>query len=143
MVNLTNDVIYKLKTTEIIIYDNSNFANVCLFYSAVKLKNLKYNFKLKSFLINDNNKICMFKRSKSFKYYFESHLIYKRRYYRQTILNQINIMVPYVDIISLCFRITILWEIFVMRHKCHVRSRGGITSIQTNANYRTWSIDFG
>ena len=59
MVNLTNDVIYKLKTTEIIIYDNSNFANVCLFYLAVKMKNLKYYFKLKSFLINDNNKICI------------------------------------------------------------------------------------
>ena len=35
------------------------------------------------------------------KYYFESHLIYKLCYHRQTIFNQLNIMVPYVDIIVL------------------------------------------
>ena len=33
------------------------------------------------------------------KYYFESHLTYKLRYYRQTMFNQLNIMVPYIDII--------------------------------------------
>ena len=55
------------------------------------------------------------------KYYFESHLIYKWRYYRQTIFNQLNIMVPYVDIIGLCHSVAILWEIYVMRPKCHVR----------------------
>ena len=31
------------------------------------------------------------------KYYFESHLKYKRRYYRQNIFHQLNIMVSYVD----------------------------------------------
>ena len=43
-----------------------------------------------------------------FKYYFERHLIYKRRYYRQTIFNQLNIMVLYVDIIGLCHSVVIL-----------------------------------
>ena len=37
------------------------------------------------------------------KYYFESHLIYnKLRYYRQTIFNQLNIILSCVDIIGLC-----------------------------------------
>ena len=35
-----------------------------------------------------------------FKYYFESHLKYKRRYYIQNIFHQLNIMVSYVDIIG-------------------------------------------
>ena len=35
------------------------------------------------------------------KYYFESPLIYKCHFYRQTIFNQLNIMVPHVDIIGL------------------------------------------
>ena len=35
------------------------------------------------------------------KYYFESPLIHKRRYYRQTIFNQFSIMVSYVDIIMM------------------------------------------
>ena len=34
------------------------------------------------------------------KYYFESHLIYKLCYYRQTVFDQLNIMVSYVDIIG-------------------------------------------
>ena len=55
------------------------------------------------------------------KYYFESHHIYKWRHYRQTIFNQLNIMVPYVDIIGLCPSLAILWEIYVIRHKCNVR----------------------
>ena len=56
------------------------------------------------------------------KYYFEiSHLIYKWRYYRQTVFNQLNIMVSYVDIIGSCHSVAILWEIYVMRVKCHVR----------------------
>ena len=42
------------------------------------------------------------------KYYFESHLIYECRYYRQTIFSQLNIMVPYVDIIDLCHSVAIL-----------------------------------
>ena len=54
------------------------------------------------------------------KYYFERHLIYKWQYYRQTIFNQLNIMVSYVDLIGLCHSIVFLWEIYVMRHKCHV-----------------------
>ena len=54
------------------------------------------------------------------KYYFESHLMYKWRYYRQTIFNQLNIMVPNVDIIGLYHSLAILWEIYVMRHICHV-----------------------
>ena len=54
------------------------------------------------------------------KYYFESHLIYKWRYYRQTIFNQLNIMVPYLDIIGLCHSVAILWEIYAMRPKEHL-----------------------
>ena len=42
------------------------------------------------------------------KYFFESHLIYKIRYYRQTNFNQLNIMVPYVDIIGLCHSVVII-----------------------------------
>ena len=38
--------------------------------------------------------------------------------YRQTIFNQLNILVP---VIGLCHNVTILWEIYVMRHKCYVR----------------------
>ena len=34
-------------------------------------------------------------------YYCESHLIYKLRYYRQTIFNHLNIVLPYVDIIGI------------------------------------------
>ena len=55
------------------------------------------------------------------KYYFKSHLIYKGCYYSQTIFNQLNIMVPYVDIIGLGHSVAILEEIYVMRRKCHVR----------------------
>ena len=55
------------------------------------------------------------------KYYFECHLMYKWRCNRQTIFNQLNNMVPYVYIIGLCHNIVILWEIFVMQHKCHVK----------------------
>ena len=35
------------------------------------------------------------------KCYFESNLIYKWRYYRQKIFDQLNIIVPYVDVICL------------------------------------------
>ena len=52
---------------------------------------------------------------------FESHLKKKWRYYRQTIFNQLDIMVPYVDIIGVCHSVAILLEIHVLRHKCHVR----------------------
>ena len=30
-------------------------------------------------------------------------------------------MIPYGDIIGLCHSVAILWEIYVVRHKCHVR----------------------
>ena len=56
------------------------------------------------------------------KYYFESHLIYKWRFYRQTIFNQLNIIVPYVDIFGLCLSVANLWEIYMMRPQCHVKS---------------------
>ena len=62
------------------------------------------------------------------KYYFKSHLIYKGRNYRQTIFNQLNIMVPYLFIIGLCYSVLILSDIYVIRHKC---VRGGITSISS------------
>ena len=50
----------------------------------------------------------MYNRSISFKALFESHLIYKLRYNRQTIFNQLNIMVPYVNIIGLRNSVAIL-----------------------------------
>ena len=46
---------------------------------------------------------------------------YKWRHSRKTIFFQFNIMVYYVNIIDLCHSVAILWEIYVMRHKCHVR----------------------
>ena len=38
---------------------------------------------------------------------------YKWCYYRQTIFDQLNIMVPHVDIVGLCHSFEILWEIYV------------------------------
>ena len=55
------------------------------------------------------------------KCYFESHIIYKWRYYRKNIFNQLNIMVLYVNIIGLCHIVPILWKTYVMRHRYHVR----------------------
>ena len=52
------------------------------------------------------------------KYYFESHLIYKWQYY---IFIKLEIMVFNVDKISFCCSFAILWEIYVMWPKCHVR----------------------
>ena len=72
------------------------------------------------------------------KYYFKSQLIQKLHYYRQTIFNQLNIMVPYVDIIGLCHSVAILQEIYVMQHKYHVRWHN--FHFKRNANYETWSI---
>ena len=51
------------------------------------------------FDISTISKICIIEVY-ILKYYFESHFIYKWRYYRQTILNQLNIMVAYVNIIG-------------------------------------------
>ena len=42
------------------------------------------------------------------KYYFDSYLMHKWCYYGQTILNQLNIMVTYVDIIGLCHSVAFL-----------------------------------
>ena len=41
-------------------------------------------------------------------YYFESHLISKWSYYRQTIFYQLNLMIPHVDIIGLSHSVAIL-----------------------------------
>ena len=57
-------------------------------------------------------KICI-REEYLLKYYFGSHLIYKWRYYRQSIFNQLNIMVPYVDMSGQS--VAILLEIYVMR----------------------------
>ena len=74
------------------------------------------------------------------KYYFESHLIiYKWRYYRQTIFSQLNIMVSYVDIIEIFHSVAILWYIYVMSWmSCDVAA----LQFQAHSNYRTRSIDF-
>ena len=61
-------------------------------------------------------KLCMYNRSIFLKYSFESQLIYKWRYYRQTIYNQLDIMVSYVDIIGLCHSVGI-FEKSVMQPK--------------------------
>ena len=64
----------------------------------------------------------MYNISISFEYYFQSHLIYKWcYYYRQAIFNKLNIIVPYIGIICLCHSVAILWKIYLMQHKCHVR----------------------
>ena len=42
-------------------------------------------------------------------------------YKKQTIFNQLNIMVSYVDIIRQCHSVAILLEIYGMQPKCHVR----------------------
>jgi hypothetical protein len=41
-------------------------------------------------------------------------------FYRQKNFNQLKIIVTYVDIIGLCHSVAIFWEVYVMRHKCHV-----------------------
>ena len=49
------------------------------------------------------------------------HISFKVLFWKpQTIFNQLNIEVPYVDIIGLCHRVAISWEIYVIRLKCHV-----------------------
>ena len=72
------------------------------------------------------------------KYYFRSHLIYTWHYYRQTIPNQLNIMVSYVDIIGLRHSFAILWEIYVMRHKFYFKrmliTRPGQYTLQIGNN---------
>ena len=63
----------------------------------------------------------MYNGSLLLKYYFESDNIYKWRYFRQTLFNQLNVMVSYVDIIGQCHIVALLWEIYVMRRTCDVR----------------------
>ena len=81
-------------------------------------------FKRKNFFVYEYcdiiTKICIIEVY-TLEYYFESHLICKWRYYRQIIFNLLNITVSYVDIIGLCHSVAILFEIYVMRPKCHVR----------------------
>ena len=83
----------------------------------IKIHNLNANIQR---LCTFHTKICIIEVY-LLKYYFESHLIYKWRYFRQTIFNQLNIMASYVDINGLCHSIPILWWIYVMRPKCRVR----------------------
>ena len=56
---------------------------------------------------------------------------------RQTIFDQLNSMVSYVDIIGLCHSVTILCEIYVI-WPCEVAA----LPFQAHANYGTWSRDF-
>ena len=72
-----------------------------------------------SYCLKSRSKICIIEVY-LLKYHFESHLIYTWHYYRQTTFSQLKIMVPYVDISGVCHSIVILWEIYVMRRKCHV-----------------------
>ena len=51
----------------------------------------------------------MYNRSIFLKYHLKSHLIHNWHYYRQTIFNQLDIMVSYVDIIGLCH---VMWQRF-------------------------------
>ena len=68
------------------------------------------------------------------KSYFESHFIYKWCYYRQTIFNQLNMIV-------LCHSVAILVEIYLMWPRCH--NRWLLFHFKCMlANYGTWSIDF-
>ena len=66
------------------------------------------------------NMFNMFNRSIYFKALFWKPL-HIWRYYRQTVFNQLTVMVSYVDIIGLCHSVPILLKKIVMRPKCHVR----------------------
>ena len=74
------------------------------------------------------------------KYYFESHLIYNDAIIQKTIFTQLNIIVPYLDIIGLCYMccnfMTNLYDAAKM--SCDVIA----LPYQGHANYGTWSIDF-
>ena len=73
-----------------------------------------------------NIKICIIEVY-LMKYYFDSHLIYKWRYYRQMIFNQLNIMVFSLD------------KIIATVSQFYEKSMwSGCASI----NYGNWSIDF-
>ena len=70
------------------------------------------------------------------KCHFESHLIYRRRYHRQRIFNQSNIMETYVDTNWLCHSIRVLCDSTYMSFEV------AVLLFQAHANYETWSIDF-
>ena len=89
----------------------------------------------------------MYNRSMSFKVlcWKTPHIcivqhMYKWRHYRQTIFNQLNSMVPYVDIISLCHSVTISWKIYVMRRKYHVTNQTKVIILESLISYKSISI---
>ena len=94
---ITNQIWYSSYTNTV---DNSpqTHTQLCLTF-----------FASKPYFLNQN----MYNRSTSIKVLFwEPPHIY---------FDQLNIMVPYVDRVDLCHSFAILWEIYVMRHKYHVR----------------------
>ena len=85
-------------------------------------------------------RVCFLYHTKT--YLFQSIIlkatsyVYKWRYYRQTILNQLNIMVPYVHIIGLCHVESQFYEKSMW---CSINIMwGDINSFQVNANYGTF-----
>ena len=87
----------------------------------------KYYFKF----IQERFKICIIEVY-LLKYYFKRYLIYKWGYYRQTIFDQFDIiLVSYGEIIGICHSVAII--------SCEVAA----LPFQADANYQTWSIDFG
>ena len=69
---------------------NYNFTNFFIFHWCLKIDTFIQKY------------VCIIKKYLLLKYYFEGLLIYNWRYYRQTIFNQLYILVFYVDIICLC-----------------------------------------
>ena len=68
----------------------------------------------------------MYNRSITFKALFRKPRKHRWRYYRQAVFNQLNNMVPYVDLIG--HSVASLWEIYVLLQKY---VGGGITSISS------------
>ena len=76
------------------------------------------------------HKIYIFIEVYLINYYFESHLIYKLRYYRQTIFNQLNITIPFVDIIGLVY--AIVYQFYKKSMWCSINVMwGGCASISS------------
>ena len=73
--------------------------DLCKYNQSIKCTNILDLIHLVKMKHLYRSKICMIEVY-LLKYYFESHLIYKGRYYRQTIIKQLDIMVSYVDIIG-------------------------------------------
>ena len=82
------------------------------FFYCWKYAKLIYFFICSTLSYSNQN---MYNRSISFKVLFwkAPHIKMTLIDKRQTIFNQLNIMVPYVDIIGLCHSIAILWKIYV------------------------------